>query len=99
MIYFLLKYVHLVGAAILQAPVRASPFMLRAHLTGDPLIVAAVARIVVLADFLFTATAVVAQPLSGMALAHEARYSLTKSWIVLSIILYLVMGAFWLPVV
>jgi hypothetical protein len=45
--------------------------------------VAAVARIVVLADFLFTATAVVAQSVTGMALAREARYRLTESWIVL----------------
>src|SRR5205823_2945337 len=47
----------------------------------------------------FTATAVVAQPLTGIALAHEAGYSLGESWIVLSIILYFVTGAFWLPVV
>jgi uncharacterized membrane protein len=100
MIYFLLKYVHVIGAAVLLGTgAGIAFFMLRAHLTGDPVIVAAVARIVVLGDFLFTATAVVAQPLTGVALAHEAGYSLTESWIVLSIILYLVTGAFWLPVV
>jgi uncharacterized membrane protein len=100
MIYFLLKYIHLIGAAVLLGTgAGIAFFMLRAHLTGDPVIVAAVARIVVLGDFLFTATAVVAQPLTGVALAHEAGYSLTESWIVLSIILYLVTGAFWLPVV
>ncbi|MGX9426998.1 MULTISPECIES: DUF2269 family protein [Bradyrhizobium] len=100
MIYFLLKYVHLIGAAVLLGTgAGIAFFMLRAHLTGDPVIVAAIARIVVLADFLFTATAVVAQPLTGIALAHEAGYSLTESWIVLSIVLYLVTGAFWLPVV
>jgi uncharacterized membrane protein len=100
MIYFVLKYLHLIGAAVLLGTgAGIAFFMLRAHLTGDALIVAAVARIVVLADFLFTATAVVAQPLTGVALAHEAGYSLTESWIVLSIALYLVTGAFWLPVV
>src|SRR3569832_1895966 len=67
------------------------------YLTVDAAIVAAVARIVVLADFLFTATAVVAQPLTGIALAYEAGYSLRESWIVLSIVLYIVTGAFWLP--
>ncbi|MGY3602731.1 MULTISPECIES: DUF2269 family protein [unclassified Bradyrhizobium] len=100
MIYFVLKYIHLIGAAVLLGTgAGIAFFMLRAHLTGDPVIVAAIARIVVLADFLFTATAVVAQPLTGIALAHEAGYSLTESWIVLSIVLYLVTGAFWLPVV
>jgi uncharacterized membrane protein len=61
--------------------------------------VAAVARIVVIADFLFTATAVVAQPITGVLLAWAAGHSLGEGWIVLSTLLYLVTGAFWLPVV
>ena len=60
---------------------------------------AAVARIVVIADFLFTATAVVAQPITGVLLAWAVGHSLHEGWIVLSILLYLVTGAFWLPVV
>jgi uncharacterized membrane protein len=40
------------------------------------------------ADFLFTATAVVAQPLTGVALAWHLGYSLTDGWIVLSVLLY-----------
>src|SRR5436190_2191585 len=73
--------------------------MLVAHLRGDPREVAGVARTVVLADFLFTATAVVLQPLTGIWLAWAANYSLMQGWIALSILLYLVTGAFWLPVV
>jgi uncharacterized membrane protein len=100
MFYLLLKYLHVIGAAVLLGTgAGIAFFMLRAHMTGEAVIVAAVARIVVLADFLFTATAVVAQPLTGIALAHEAGYSLTESWLVLSIALYIVTGAFWLPVV
>jgi uncharacterized membrane protein len=41
----------------------------------------------------------VVQPLTGMALAAEDGYALTEGWILLSIVLYLVTGAFWLPVV
>ena len=41
-----------------------------------PAIVAGVARIVVIADFLFTATAVVAQPITGVLLAWTVGYSL-----------------------
>jgi uncharacterized membrane protein len=100
MLYLFLKYLHVIGAAVLLGTgAGIAFFMLRAHLTGEAAIVAAVARIVVLADLLFTATAVIAQPLTGIALVHEAGYSLRDSWIVLSIILYLVTGAFWLPVV
>ena len=73
--------------------------MLLAHRTGDVAVVAAVARIVVVADFVFTATAVAAQPITGVALAWTMGYALDESWIVLSVLLYLFTGAFWLPVV
>jgi uncharacterized membrane protein len=61
--------------------------------------VAGVARIVVVADFLFTATAVVAQPVTGVWLTLHVGYPLTEGWILLSVFLYLLTGAFWLPVV
>jgi uncharacterized membrane protein len=99
-LYFVLKLLHVVGAAVLLGTgAGIAFFMLMAHLTGEAVKVAAVARIVVIADFLFTATAVVAQPITGVALAWAAGYSLTEGWIVLSILLYLLTGAFWLPVV
>jgi len=51
------------------------------------------------ADFLFTATAVIAQPITGVLLAQNVGYSLFDGWIVWSIVLYFFTGAFWLPVV
>ena len=98
--YFLLKYLHLIGAAVLLGTgAGIAFFMLMAHRTGSVALIAGVARIVVLADFLFTATAALLQPVTGVALAWEAGYALTEGWIVLSIGLYLFIGAFWLPVV
>jgi uncharacterized membrane protein len=98
--YLLLKYLHLIGATVLFGTgAGIAFFMLMAHRTGDAAIIAAVARIVVVADFVFTATAVVAQPVTGIALAWNVGYSLTEGWIILSLILYAVTGAFWLPVV
>ena len=100
MVYFLLKYLHVIGAAVLLGTgAGIAFFMLLAHQTGNAATIAAVARIVVIADFLFTATAVVAQPVTGLALVWHLGYSLWDHWIVLSILLYLVTGAFWLPVV
>jgi uncharacterized membrane protein len=100
MLYFLLKYAHLIGAAVLLGTgAGIAFFMLMAHLTNNTAVIAGVARIVVIADFLFTATAVVLQPVTGVLLAYEAGHSLTDGWIVLSIALYLFVGAFWLPVV
>lgn len=100
MTYFVLKYLHVIGASVLLGTgAGIAFFMLVAHLRRDPAVIAGTARIVVLADFLFTATAVVVQPITGVALAWHVGYSLTEGWIALSIVLYLVTGAFWLPVV
>lgn len=100
MLYFLLKYLHLIGAAVLLGTgAGIAFFMLMAHLRGDPAVIAGVARIVVIADFLFTATAVVLQPITGVLLAREAGHALTDGWIVLSVALYIFVGLFWLPVV
>ncbi len=98
--YFILKYLHLIGAAVLLGTgAGIAFFMLMAHRTGDASVIAATARIVVIADFVFTTTAVIAQPVTGALLAREAGYPLTEGWILLSIGLYLFTGAFWLPVV
>src|SRR5205085_3299182 len=61
--------------------------------------IAGVARIVVIADFIFTATAIVAQPLTGVLLAWNVGYSLSEGWIIWSIVLYIFTGLFWVPVV
>jgi uncharacterized membrane protein len=100
MLYLLLKYLHVIGATVLLGTgAGIAFFMLLAHRTDNPVVVAAVARIVVFADLLFTASAVVAQPITGTLLAWQAGYSLWDGWIAWSIALYLVTGAFWLPVV
>ncbi|MDF3217271.1 DUF2269 family protein [Mesorhizobium sp. M7A.F.Ca.CA.001.09.2.1] len=100
MTYFMLKFLHVVGAAVLLGTgAGIAFFMLLAHRTGNSATIAAVARIVVIADFIFTATAVVAQPVTGAFLAWHSGYPLTEGWIVLSILLYLITGLFWLPVV
>jgi len=98
--YLALKFLHVIGATVLLGTgAGIAFFMLLAHRTGDARTVASVARIVVIADFLFTATAVVAQPVTGWLLAREVGYPLAESWIVLSLILYVITGLFWLPVV
>lgn len=100
MLYFALKYLHVIGAAVLLGTgAGIAFFMLAAHRSGDPATVAAVARIVVRTDWLFTATAVIAQPVTGVALALHAGSDLRDGWIIASVLLYLVTGAFWIPVV
>lgn len=99
-VYEALKFLHVIGSTVLLGTGAGIAFFLvMAHRTGEAATVAAVARIVVIADFLFTATAVVAQPLTGVLLAACLGLPLTQGWIVLSILLYLFTGAFWIPVI
>lgn len=100
MTYLVLKYLHLLGAIVLIGTgAGIAFFMVMAHFTRNVSKIAGVARIVVTADFVFTASAIIAQPITGGLLAREAGYDLSEGWIVLSIILYIVIGIFWLPVV
>ena len=95
MFYLALKYLHVIGAAVLLGTgAGIAFFMLMAHFTRQPAIIAGVASIVVLADFLFTATAVVAQPITGVLLVWNVGYSLSEGWIALSILLYIFTGVF-----
>ena len=99
-LYLALKIIHVIGAAVLFGTgLGIAFFMLMAHRTGDPRTIAATARIVVIADTVFTATAAVVQPVSGVALAWAIGYSLLDSWLVVSTALYVMVGCCWLPVV
>ena len=98
--YYVLKFLHVIGATVLLGTgAGIAFFMLMAHRTGDTAVVAGVARIVVIADYVFTTTAVILQPITGLLLARAVGYELTEGWILASIGLYLFTGAFWLPVV
>jgi uncharacterized membrane protein len=100
MAYFWLKLIHIVSSTLLFGTGLGSAFyMYRADRSGDIHAIVFAARNVVLADWLFTTPAVIVQPLTGFALIHLTHYSLTSLWILLSLLLYLVAGACWLPVV
>jgi len=94
-----LQWLHTIGAAVLLGTgAGIAFFMVMAHRTRDPQLVAHTAAIVVIADWIFTASAVVVQPITGALLAMRVGWSLTEGWIVLSLLLYLLVGALWIPV-
>lgn len=100
MTYLILKVIHILsGAVLFGTGAGIAFFMLRAHATKDPRTVASVGRIVVLADFVFTASAVVVQPISGLALIYLQGYALTEPWLMAAYALYVLIGVCWLPVV
>lgn len=100
MSYEVLLFLHVIGATVLLGTgAGIAFFMLISNRSGDPALIAHVAGIVVLADTVFTATAAIFQPITGFFLARAAGWPLWEGWVALSLVLYLVVGLFWLPVV
>ncbi|ARR54339.1 hypothetical protein HY78_13335 [Rhizorhabdus wittichii DC-6] len=96
----LLRWAHVIGATVLLGTgAGIAFFMLMAHRTRDAALIAHVASTVVIADFLFTATAVLVQPVTGVWLAHLVGWPFDSPWILASVGLYILIGCFWLPVV
>ncbi len=96
----LLLYVHVLGAiTILGTGAGIAFFMVMSHRSGDAALIAHVAGIVVIADTIFTATAAVVQPVTGITLALLAGWPILEGWVGLALVLYVIAGAFWLPVV
>jgi uncharacterized membrane protein len=98
--YLTLKWVHVLTSTVLFGTGIGSAFyLLFATLSGDVRAIAAVTRYVVVADWLFTSTTAVLQPLTGFWLMHIAQMPLGTPWIVWSLALYAFAIACWLPVV
>ncbi|NIZ61802.1 DUF2269 domain-containing protein [Sedimentitalea sp. CY04] len=95
-----LRLLHVIGACVLLGTgAGIAFFMLMAHRSKDPHVIAHTANVVVLADLLFTASAVVVQPITGALLAWRLGWDMTEGWLLLSLGLYGLTGALWLPVV
>ena len=100
MTYDILRFLHVIGATVLLGTgAGIAFFMVISNRSGDPRLIAHVGGIVVLADTVFTATAAIVQPITGYLLAREAGWPVVSGWVGLSLALYIIVGAFWLPVV
>jgi uncharacterized membrane protein len=98
--YFIVKYLHVLGAiVILGTGIGIAFFMLMAHQSRDVAFIARTAATVVIADMLFTLTAVVLQPLTGGLLMALSGTTLAELWLMSSLGLYAVAGMFWIPVI
>jgi uncharacterized membrane protein len=99
-LYFLIKYLHVLGAIfILGTGTGIAFFMLMAHRSGDAAFIARTAATVVIADMLFTLSAVLLQPVTGGLLMMLSATSLAERWLLTSLGLYAVAGLFWIPVI
>ena len=94
------RLLHVLGACVLVGTgAGIAFFMFMANRTKDPASIAHTAAIVVVADMLFTATAAIAQPITGVILALKFGWPLLEGWLAVSLALYIFIGIFWLPVV
>ena len=99
--YLFIKTIHIILSTILFGTGIGIAFFMfyLSKLETDLRVRATVARVTVLADFIFTTPVVLIQPITGIILAKMAGYDLFESWLVLSYILYIFTGFCWLPVV
>ena len=99
-LYFLVKYLHVLGAVvILGTGAGIAFFMLMAHRSRDASFIARTASTVVIADMLFTLTAVLLQPVTGGVLMMLSSTAFSELWLSTSLGLYAVAGLFWVPVI
>jgi uncharacterized membrane protein len=97
--YLVLKTLHILSSVALVGIGFGSAFYLFcANRSNSVEAQAVVARFVVLADWIFTTPAVIAQPVTGVAMLYMAGWPLGTPWVAWSIGLYFFAGACWLPV-
>ena len=104
MSYLLLKLLHILGAAVLFGTGLGIAFFMwfgcrEALRRGHIDLLRGILRRTVIADALFTATAAVLQPLSGLGLYAMAGLSWRQPWLWAVLGLYVFVGLCWLPVV
>lgn len=98
--YLVIKALHILSSVIIVGTgLGTAYYLFFTNRTGRVSTIADVARLVVRADWWFTTPAIIFQPLSGLWLAYAAGWAWDTPWIMLSLVLFAVTGACWLPVV
>ncbi|MFI8615613.1 DUF2269 family protein [Acidovorax sp. NPDC077693] len=99
-LYLTLKWIHIVSSMLLVGTGLGSAFyMFFTNRSGNVQAQAVVTRLVVRADWWFTTPTVFVQPATGLGMAYMLGLPLTTPWLALSLGLYALAGACWLPVV
>lgn len=100
MMFLTLKLIHIFSAIILFGLGCGTVFFkVMADRTGNHAAIAVTSRHVVQADWWFTTPSVIIQPITGILMAGQISMSLTDSWVIQTIVLYVLTGLCWLPVV
>jgi uncharacterized membrane protein len=100
MSYLFIKYLHILSMVLLFGTGLGSAFYKwMADRSRNLAHMAVVNRHVVLADWIFTTPTIIFQLFSGIWMAYWIGLPLSTPWIAISLALYALAGACWLPVV
>lgn len=100
MTYLSLKTIHLLSMVLLFGTGLGSAwYKWMTDRSNNLAHIAMTNRQVVLADWLFTSPTIIIQPLTGIAMVKFLEIPLTTTWVLASLLLYLLAGICWLPVV
>ena len=98
--YLLYKLAHILSSVVLVGVGAGSAFYLFFTLrTRNVEAIAAVSRLVVIADWCFTTPAIIVQPVTGYLLMQTLGFTFGMAWIQWTLALYALAGICWLPVV
>lgn len=98
--YLLLKVVHILSATVLVGTGFGTAFYMWSASRQDNLhVIAHVNQRVVLADWWFTTPAVIIQPVTGFWMLSISGQDMFQYWVLVSLVLYVIVGLCWLPVV
>lgn len=98
--YLMIKWVHILSAILLFGTGFGSAFYkFFTDRTGNLAAMRVTNRLVVRADWLFTTPSVIIQPLTGFWMLYLTGQDMMMFWVMLSLGLYLLAGACWIPVV
>ncbi len=97
--YLTLKWIHILSAILLFGTGLGSAFYkFFSDRSGEAAAMAVTNRLVVTADWMITTPTILIQPLTGFWMIHLLDYPSLPLWVWLSLALYLIAGACWLPV-
>lgn len=98
--YFIVKTIHIISSTVLFGTgLGTAFFMFMSRFTDNLQEKFYASRTTVLADYLFTAPAVILQPLSGAWLIWKGGYDPSAPWLMWTYGLYILAGLCWIPVV
>ena len=97
--YDFVKVLHILGTVLIFGTGMGTAFfLLMAYRSRDLDAIRVTARHVVIADWLFTAPAVVIQPITGAILMRMIGISFDSTWFAAVAALYVLTGCCWIPV-